>query len=87
MMKLIADAMTTRIRLETIGALSTAQAAARLVCCRPTLTDWITPTCPARDIADAILDGRQPRTVTRRRLATIGLPIDWQLQRRMLGFG
>jgi len=37
-------------------------------------------------IVEAILAGRQPRTVTRSRLATIDLRIDWQQQRRMLGF-
>ena len=39
------------------------------------------------DIIRAILDGRQPRTVTARRLARIGaLPLSWSQQRNMLGF-
>lgn len=42
----------------------------------------------APDIVAAILDGRQPAQLTRQRLArTTNLPIDWQQQREMLGFG
>ena len=39
------------------------------------------------DITTAILDGRQPVTLTRQRLARIGnLPMDWNEQRALLGF-
>ena len=41
----------------------------------------------APDIVAAILDGRQPASLNRQRLARIsGLPIDWQAQRELLGF-
>ncbi len=41
----------------------------------------------APDITTAILEGRQPATLTRIRLArTSNLPIDWSEQRRLLGF-
>jgi len=41
----------------------------------------------APDIVTAILEGRQPASVTRTRLArTKALPLDWNEQRRMLGF-
>jgi hypothetical protein len=83
---LIAEAVTTRVRLETMGTVSIAHAAAWLGCCRSTLTDRIKLSYLAPDIVESILAGRQPRTVTRRRLATVDLPIDWQQQRRMLGF-
>ena len=84
--RLVADAGTTRIGLETMGTLSTAQAAAWFDCCRSTLTDRIKLSYLVPGIVEAILAGRQPRTVTRSRLATIDLRIDWQQQRRMLGF-
>jgi hypothetical protein len=69
-----------------MGTLSTAQAAASFDCCRSTLTDRIKLSYLVPGIVEAILAGRQPRTVTRSRLATIDLRIDWQQQRRMLGF-
>ncbi|WP_298016775.1 hypothetical protein [uncultured Parasphingopyxis sp.] len=41
----------------------------------------------APDITTAILDGRQPATLTRIRLARMSkLPLDWAEQRRLLGF-
>jgi site-specific DNA recombinase len=83
---LVAEAVTTRIRLHTMGSVSIAQAAAWLDCCRLTLTQRIKLSYLAPDIVEAILAGRQPRTLTRRRLANIDLPIDWQQQRQMLGF-
>lgn len=83
---LVAEAVTTRVRLQTMGNASIAQAAAWLGCCRSTLTERIKLSYLAPDIVEAILAGRQPRSVTRRRLATIDLPINWQHQRRMLGF-
>ena len=42
----------------------------------------------APDIVTAILEGRQPAILTRTRLArTKALLLDWNEQRRMLGFG
>jgi hypothetical protein len=40
----------------------------------------------APDIVAAILDGEQPERVTRKWLMQTDLPIDWTLQRRLLGF-
>lgn len=40
----------------------------------------------APDIVAAIVDGTQPATLSRRRLLECDLPIDWGLQRRLLGF-
>ena len=41
----------------------------------------------APDIIAAILGGRQPRTLTRQKLARMtDLPLDWQEQRNALGF-
>ncbi|QEH79300.1 recombinase family protein [Sphingomonas sp. C8-2] len=42
----------------------------------------------APDIVAAILDGRQPMQLNRQRLARVtNLPVDWEQQREMLGFG
>lgn len=41
----------------------------------------------APDIITAILDGRQPPTLTRQHLARVSkLPLDWAEQRQLLGF-
>lgn len=41
----------------------------------------------APDITSAILEGRQPKTLTRQHLARLSnLPIDWKEQRELLGF-
>lgn len=41
----------------------------------------------APDISDAILNGRQPETLTARSLRRLPeLPLDWNAQRRVLGF-
>jgi site-specific DNA recombinase len=41
----------------------------------------------APDITTAIIDGRQPATLTRQRLARVSkLPFDWAEQRALLGF-
>ena len=40
----------------------------------------------APDIVAAILDGEQPSSLTRKMLLYGELPLDWALQRRMLGF-
>jgi hypothetical protein len=40
----------------------------------------------APDIVAAILDGEQPDGLTRKQLLRFDLPIDWKLQRALLGF-
>jgi hypothetical protein len=40
----------------------------------------------APDIITAIMDGAQPRELTRRELLDANLPLDWALQRKMFGF-
>jgi hypothetical protein len=87
LVQLVADAIATRDRLQAMGDVSIAKAAAWLGCCRTTLADRIRLSYLAPDIVEAILSGRQPRSLTRRRLASIDLPIDWRQQRQMLGFG
>jgi DNA invertase Pin-like site-specific DNA recombinase len=40
----------------------------------------------APDIITSILDGTQPRDLTRTKLVQASIPMDWSLQRRLLGF-
>ena len=39
-----------------------------------------------KDIQRAILEGRQPTGLTLSTLLSVPLPLDWQEQRRQLGF-
>jgi len=43
---------------------------------------WLAP-----EIVDAILAGRQPRSLSLNALLTTDLPLDWQSQKAALGFG
>ena len=85
LVKLIAEAFATRLRLQEIGIVSISQAAVWLGCCRLTLTERIKLSYLAPDIVELILAGRQPKSLTRRRLAEVKLPIDWQDQHKILG--
>ena len=69
-----------------MGDTSLGRAAAALGCCRVRLAQHLRLSFLAPDIVEAILAGRQPRALTRKRLASIELPIDWHQQRTMLGF-
>jgi AraC-like DNA-binding protein len=40
----------------------------------------------APDIVTSIMDGAQPRDLTRRRMIDANLPLDWALQRKLFGF-
>jgi len=42
--------------------------------------------CLAPDIVTAIVEGRQPASLTARRLQDIDLPLAWPDQRALLGF-
>jgi site-specific DNA recombinase len=43
--------------------------------------------CLAPHIVTAIVEGRQPATLTARTLQKIDLPLAWSGQRALLGFG
>lgn len=82
---LLAEAHAARQAvLEGKGSL--AQIAARLGRCRGHLADRMRQSYIAPDIATAILEGRQPASLTRKRLLTTPLSPDWEDQRRQLGF-
>lgn len=54
--------------------------------CRTRLGKLAALACLAPDIVTAIIEGRQPRTLTARALQDIDLPIAWTDQRTLLGF-
>jgi DNA invertase Pin-like site-specific DNA recombinase len=54
--------------------------------CRTRLGKLVGLSCLAPDIVTAIVEGRQPATLTAKSLSAIELPMHWQQQRRALGF-
>ena len=54
--------------------------------CRTRLGKLAALSCLAPDIVTAIVEGRQPSTLTARTLQDIDLPLDWTEQRALLGF-
>jgi DNA invertase Pin-like site-specific DNA recombinase len=55
--------------------------------CRTRLGKLAALACLAPDIVTAIVEGRQPATLTARTLQEIELPLAWAEQRALLGFG
>ena len=60
--------------------------AARLGRCRSDLADQLRFSYLAPDIVNAIVTGIQPVSLPRKRLVRVDLPLDWNEQRRVLGF-
>jgi hypothetical protein len=54
--------------------------------CRTRLTKLVGLACLAPDIVRAIVEGRQPASLTSRSLLATELPLDWAAQRDALGF-
>ncbi|PLK26692.1 recombinase family protein [Novosphingobium sp. TH158] len=53
--------------------------------CRTRLGKLVRLSCLAPDIVTAIVEGRQPATLTAKRLSEIELPMDWKAQRALIG--
>jgi site-specific DNA recombinase len=82
---LLADAMEVRRLVRASPALSINQLAISLGRCRKQMTklfrlSWLSPR-----IVEAIVSGRQPRSLTRSRLLETELPIDWSEQESLFG--
>jgi site-specific DNA recombinase len=86
LVQLLAEAHAARTQVLGIGDASLVHAAAALGCCRTGLGQHLRLSFLAPDIVEAILAGKQPKGLTRKRLAAIDLPSDWHQQRTMLGF-
>ena len=85
LVELIAEAYSVRRMItEQTGSLS--QIAIRRGCCRGRLTDLLKLSWLAPDIVSAIMQGAQPKTLTRAKLSNIRLSSDWSEQRRQFGF-
>jgi site-specific DNA recombinase len=86
LIQLVADAHWLRLHLQGRPDESVSSIAAKLGRCRGDLADQLRISHLAPDIIIAILAGAQPQPLTRKRLASTDLPLDWADQRRVLGF-
>ena len=76
-----AQALAYRYRRQTVSELAHALKRKPASFSRLVRLNYLAP-----DIVAAIVDGTQPADLTRRRLLECDLPLDWSLQRRLLGF-
>ena len=84
---LIAEAYAARQLILSRPGEPIAAIAASLGKCRTRLARIASLACLAPDIVTAIVQGRQPASLTTRTLQDIDLPLAWSDQRALLGFG
>ena len=83
---LIAEAHAARKLVLANPEQSVASIAASHRRCRSRLGKLAALACLAPDIVTAIVEGRQPASLTARTLEAIDLPLAWTDQRALLGF-
>ena len=83
---MIVDARQVWALIEDNRDLSPAEIAKRSNCSLSHMMRLLRLNYLAPDIVTAILDGAQPKELTRRELLDANLPLDWALQRKMFGF-
>lgn len=83
---LVADAHAARQLVASNADKSIATIAKSEGRCRARLTQLLGLSCLAPDIVTAIVEGRQPCSLSARALAGVELPLAWPEQRAMLGF-
>ena len=83
---LVAEAHAAGELLKATPEQSIAEIAKREGRCRTRLTQLVTLSCLAPDIVTAIVQGRQPPSLTARALLGAELPLAWRDQRTVLGF-
>ena len=86
LLKLLHDARRARQLLEDKRDLTLEELAGELDCRPGHFSRLVQLTYLAPDIVTAILDGTQPEALTSTALRKINLPMDWAVQRRLLGF-
>lgn len=85
LLDLVADAMAAQQLVLSSPGLSLAQLARREGRCRTQLTRLLRISFLSPKIVEAIVDGTQPKGLTRRMLLSCDLPIDWAEQERLFG--
>jgi site-specific DNA recombinase len=86
LLKLVAQAFTAQRVIAQCASLD--EAAVQLKCGREYLADLIRTSYLSPRIIQAILDGTQPASLTRKQLVqTNRIPLDWRIQETIFGFG
>ena len=86
LVSLVAEAHAARQMILTQPDKSIASIAANLGKCRTRLAKLATLACLTPDIVTAIIQGRQPASLTSRTMLKAEIPLTWAEQRRVLGF-
>ena len=86
LIKGLCRAWNWRRALERGVAHSIVEIARASSCTGPYVTRLLRLAYLAPDILEAILEGRQPRDLSLAKLLRSDIPLDWQAQRRALGF-
>lgn len=86
LVRLVAEAYAARRLVLDQPGQSIAAIAASYGRCRTRLGKLVVLSCLAPDIVTAIVEGRQPTTLSAKMLSGIDLPLHWQEQRAALGF-
>lgn len=86
MIALLGDAQQARELILTSPELSINQIAKRDGRCRKQLTKLIRLSWLSPNIVEAIVDGRAPARLSRKRLLDADLPLSWTAQEEQLGF-
>ncbi len=82
---LVAEAHEARRLVMENPSKSIAASASEQGKCRTRLGKLVRLSCLAPDVVTAIVEGKQPETLTARSLANIELPLSWKKQRTALG--
>lgn len=86
LVQLVAEAHAARALVMDHPAKAMATIAADHGRCRTRLAKLLGLSCLAPDIVTAIVEGRQPATLTAKLLSSIDIPLSWREQREVLGF-
>jgi site-specific DNA recombinase len=85
LLKLVSQAFAARDELERGGSFD--EVAARLGCGTDNLADMIRTSFLSPNIITAVVEGRQPATLTRKQLVrTVRVPLSWSAQKATFGF-
>jgi hypothetical protein len=86
LLKLLKDARRAQVLVEENRIARVTELAKRLGCGRDHFVRLLRLNYLAPDIVTGLLDGTQPADLTANKLIRADLPLDWALQRRLLGF-
>jgi DNA invertase Pin-like site-specific DNA recombinase len=85
LIRTLADAYAARRLIEAKPHTPLSKIALEQKCCRTRLARLVAVSCLAPDIIAGILEGGQPRILSRRSLLSLSIPLEWNQQRATFG--